>query len=307
MPDTRTYIRVHDGLDEHPKVEGLSDAAFRLLVSAWCYCSRNLTDGRLTDAAWRKRGTPKARRELLAVGLAVQRHGFVEMHDYLEHQRSADEVADLRSKRAEAGRRGGKAKANALASASPVAKQELEQTPSKPVAEGKQESKQTGSKPVAETETEKEPPLPPADAGGPKPKRSRRSPATPLPPDFAITEDMRAWHRSKGISDRDADRQTENFTGHAIAKDVRWADWTQAWRNWLNKAVEFGHIQPATGERRWTAEDVDRILGPDTWRLPPAPTGLRGDDYSDWAAQQRTAHRRERITRAQARMNGHPA
>lgn len=33
MPrDERTFITVHDGMPEHPKVEGLSDAAFRVLI-----------------------------------------------------------------------------------------------------------------------------------------------------------------------------------------------------------------------------------------------------------------------------------
>jgi hypothetical protein len=32
--DDRTYITVHDGMPDHPKVEGLSDAAFRYLFTA---------------------------------------------------------------------------------------------------------------------------------------------------------------------------------------------------------------------------------------------------------------------------------
>lgn len=35
MPrDDRTYITVHDGMPDHPKIEGLSDAAFRWLFRA---------------------------------------------------------------------------------------------------------------------------------------------------------------------------------------------------------------------------------------------------------------------------------
>lgn len=148
MPDDRTYIRVHDGMDDHPKIVGLSDGAFRLLMRAWSYCSRQLTDGRLPEAAWRDRGTPKSRRELVDAGLAhlpghachhpdcpppPPRH--VQMHDYLEHQRSAVEVAELKRKRSEAGRKGGQSRANGQASA----KQVLEQN---------------GSKTEASTETE---------------------------------------------------------------------------------------------------------------------------------------------------------
>lgn len=94
MADTRTYIRLHDGMPDHPKVDGLSDKAFRLLVESWCWCSRHLTDGHMPAATWRKRSTAKARRELVDAGLVVlDDDGSVRFHDYLEHQRSAEEVA----------------------------------------------------------------------------------------------------------------------------------------------------------------------------------------------------------------------
>jgi hypothetical protein len=140
MADDRTYIRVHDGMDDNPKVVGLSDGAFRLLMRSWYYCSRQLTDGQLPDAAWKDRGSAKARRELIDAGLAhMPGHAcdhpgcptpppkFVQMHDYLEHQRSAAEVAELKRKRAEAGSKGGRSRGNGQASA----KQVLEQNGSK--------------------------------------------------------------------------------------------------------------------------------------------------------------------------------
>lgn len=141
MPkDQRIYITVHDGMPEHPKVEGLSDAAFRLLVTCWCWCSRNLTDGAIPTAAWLKKGSAKARRELLDAGLVEVSPDSVTMHDYLDHQRSAVEVAELRSKRSDAGRQGGLAtQARARASAQ---------------ANGKQVPRQTRSKREADTDTE---------------------------------------------------------------------------------------------------------------------------------------------------------
>lgn len=39
------YLNIDDGMDEHPKVEGLSDAAFRLLVREACAWSRSGTAG----------------------------------------------------------------------------------------------------------------------------------------------------------------------------------------------------------------------------------------------------------------------
>ncbi len=149
MPrDPRTYITVHDGMPEHPKIEPLSDAAFRLLVTTWCWCSRQQTDGHVPAAVWARRGTTRTRGELMAVGLVEAVPNGVTVHDYTEHQRTADEIAELRAKRAEAGKRGGLAKAAG------------KQAPSKPLANamanGKQTLQQTPSKPLAETETETE-------------------------------------------------------------------------------------------------------------------------------------------------------
>lgn len=103
MADDRTYIRVHDGMPGHPKIEPLSDGAFRTLLTLWCWSSEYLTDGRIPAAIWKKRGTPKTRSELLTAGLAEETDDGVTMHDYLEHQRSAAEVQELRAVRGASG------------------------------------------------------------------------------------------------------------------------------------------------------------------------------------------------------------
>jgi hypothetical protein len=105
MPrDDRTYITVHDGMPEHPKIEGLSDAAFRLIVSLWCWCSRQKTDGHIKASSWSKRGTPKTRRELLEAGLVEDDlTGGVIVHDYDQHQRTAAEIAEIKASKRTAG------------------------------------------------------------------------------------------------------------------------------------------------------------------------------------------------------------
>jgi hypothetical protein len=128
MPrDPRPFITLHDGMPDHPKIEALSDAAFRLLVSTWCWCNRNRTDGKVASTSWNKRGTSRARKELIESGLALPIDDGVQMHDYLEHQRSAAEIDELSEKRREAGRKGGKAKATSQASAKASAKQVLDE------------------------------------------------------------------------------------------------------------------------------------------------------------------------------------
>ena len=63
------YIRVDVLLPEHPKVEGLSDKAFRALITLWCYCGRQRTDGAVTRKQW-EAWPPRVRAELIAAGLA---------------------------------------------------------------------------------------------------------------------------------------------------------------------------------------------------------------------------------------------
>lgn len=104
------YIRVDVLITEHPKIEALSDKAFRSLVGMWCYCARQHTDGLVSAARWK--GVPaRVRRELLDVALVDPLLGDglstgVTMHGYLEHQRSREQIEEVSSARAAAGRKG---------------------------------------------------------------------------------------------------------------------------------------------------------------------------------------------------------
>jgi hypothetical protein len=133
--DPRLFFKLHNGFPEHPKAIELSDKAFRQLIEAWCYCSRQLNDGKLTKPLFFKLFSAKSRKEVLSVGFVVATENGYEMHDYLEHQESAADVENRRMTRAAAGSKGGKAKANNLASATAGASGLPEQTPSKVVAD----------------------------------------------------------------------------------------------------------------------------------------------------------------------------
>lgn len=105
------YIRVDVLLPDHEKLDGLSDKAFRTLIELWCWCGLNRTDGFVRDAKWKTFGTPPAREALAERGLAERADGGWIMHDYLDHQRSRAEIDELSARRAEAGRKGGQARA----------------------------------------------------------------------------------------------------------------------------------------------------------------------------------------------------
>ena len=139
------FIKVSNGMPEHHKIADLSDRAFRVLVEMWCTCSRAKTDGQLKRAQFPRKTTAKVIEELQSAGLLTT-HGTgasfsVEIHDYLRHQISKADMADLHEKRATAGSAGGRAKANGLA----IARANSKQTPSK-----------RSSKRVAEVEVDRE-------------------------------------------------------------------------------------------------------------------------------------------------------
>lgn len=218
--DTRTYITLHDGMPDHPKVEALSDAAFRLLVTMWCWCSRHLTDGAVPATTWAKRGTPRTRQELVSAGLAeIDGAGIVHMHDYLEHQRSADEVRELSAKRAAAGSKGGAATAQAKGAANAAPK-----------------PKQARSKNAAESVSVSEGLLTKPPVGSDKPTTTTRR--TRLPDDFEVTPGMRLW-AAENIPQVNVDRETEKFKDHHVAAGNTMADWSRAWQKWMRTADDF--------------------------------------------------------------------
>lgn len=66
------YLMVDDEYPEHPKVDELSDGAFRLQTSAMAYCARKLTDGLVSERKVPRlvpSYKPAQLAELLAAGL----------------------------------------------------------------------------------------------------------------------------------------------------------------------------------------------------------------------------------------------
>ncbi len=100
----RTYIRLHDSSPEHPKIEALSAEAFRVWIKCLCWCSRGRTDGHIPANSWPKRGHYKYRNELVRAGLVDVVDDGVVMHDYLEWQRSSEQILAIEEQRREAGK-----------------------------------------------------------------------------------------------------------------------------------------------------------------------------------------------------------
>lgn len=120
------WIKFDDTFFTHPKAIDLSPTAVTLFLRSLCYCNQHMTDGRLTEDVVRSWGIARWQQGssmLQARGLWTMQEGCIIVEGYLDHQRSRDEILKTRKQRAEAGSKGGKAKAKRQAT--------TKQTPSK--------------------------------------------------------------------------------------------------------------------------------------------------------------------------------
>ena len=118
------WVKIDDQMPNDPEIDELSDGAFRLYVSALCYCQAELTDGYIT-ASKLKRLVPNYKpaqlKELTAPTLHPEGPIFAPMDEgyvirnftkynrsraYWEKKRADDaqRVADWRAKKDAAGR-----------------------------------------------------------------------------------------------------------------------------------------------------------------------------------------------------------
>jgi hypothetical protein len=100
------WVRFDDTFPINRKVDGLSDAAFRLHVSAIFWCARNLTDGFVPEddlelVCARVRTPARFAAQLVDRQLWHERPGGWQIKDYLEFQPSKEKVLEEREKSAE--------------------------------------------------------------------------------------------------------------------------------------------------------------------------------------------------------------
>jgi hypothetical protein len=111
------FVNLDDQMPDNPKIIVLSDAAFRLQVSGLAYCNRHLTDGFLPVAAVPQlvpRFKKAALTELMHGRIWIPADGGYRIHDYLDWNRSKEQVTEdrerLRKVRSEAGKKGAQAR-----------------------------------------------------------------------------------------------------------------------------------------------------------------------------------------------------
>jgi hypothetical protein len=93
------WARFDDNCPEDPKIDSLSDGAFRLWFNSICYANRNLTDGYIPSqriARLTPRYKAAHRTELIESGRWHKEEDGIRIHDYLDYQPSAKVVAEQR-------------------------------------------------------------------------------------------------------------------------------------------------------------------------------------------------------------------
>jgi hypothetical protein len=270
--DWRDYVRIAVDLPMNPKLAVLDDpAAGWAHVTAICYCGANFTDGHFpVVTVVRLAGVDLSKVDRL-VGARLWHlpnhdcptcpqpvHGHGVVHDFLEHQRSAEEVKQLRDKRSKAGARGAETrwgkgsdqgeKASAIASAMPNA-----------MASEMANGWQVDGKSMAEVEGEREEEKNKDKKASPSLPRKR---GTRIPDGFTVTPEMVDWARVK-TPHVDGRRETEKFINYWTAKsgkDATKVDWVATWRNWMLTAAERTPRTPG-GFQSQTDANILAFLG----------------------------------------------
>lgn len=127
------WFQVDDQLAMHRKVCEAGNAAMGLWVRAGAWSMANLTEGFVPKTAARTLGTAGQAAALVKSGLWVEVAQGYQFHEWGTRQMSAEQIAERRRKRAEAGRKGGQSKsgskseANTESNAQAIASERLKQ------------------------------------------------------------------------------------------------------------------------------------------------------------------------------------
>ena len=105
-----SWLKLTDDFPNHPKILILDDAAFRLHITALCYCARSGTEGFVSVKAVPRLGPVVLAPQLVEARLWEPCEGGWEIHNYLDYNLSNEQVEERRAQRAEAGRLGGLAR-----------------------------------------------------------------------------------------------------------------------------------------------------------------------------------------------------
>lgn len=78
-----------------------------------------------------------------------------------------------------------------------------------------------------------------------------------LPADFCVTDEHRAWAKSKGLPS--PDDHIEAFRDYHTAKNSKWADWDAVLRTWMRNTVKFSRSSTISGIAKPTKRKLSEM------------------------------------------------
>ena len=217
---------------DHPKIQALSDTAFRLHVELMLYCRKYLTDGRVPNRVANRMGSEAVSELMTNSGdnpsLTQNSDGSYQLYGYSDNQETKADVDARRLVNGQNGRRGGRPG---------------KQTETQSVTESLPQSViKRGSEKKAETETETETETEhigtSAEAEVQKPStRGTRLREGWKPEVVGATEKLHANLDASWITDQ-LERFHDHWAAESTAKAVK-RDWEAAWRTWLKNAIKW--------------------------------------------------------------------
>ena len=267
-----SWLRIEGKMPSHRKVAPLSDAAFRLHVTALAWCVEQKTNGEVPanipatfPSAPRGKKLVQVVDELIAAGLWVHADiGSWRIHDFLEFNPRAEEVS---SARREAGKRGARARwgdGKPDGNCHPVA---IDSANGKGMAKNASDSDSDSD---SDSETKEEEKRDPGVAGAsratPKARLSAKTRATALPEDWAPSPGFWDWVSRKRYARSDVERCAEAMALWARSNATRKADWDATLQGWVNREAAEGKVaiveapRPSRGLRDVpTAEELANV------------------------------------------------
>lgn len=223
-----TWVRFDDASAFNAKVMAAGNEAVGAWFRATCWCSQQLTDGRLPLHVARGIAVDGVWVAAIEMGLIdVDLDGSYRIHDYLEYNMSADEVRALRNKKAAAGAAGWRARVLA-----PV----LAPAQASALADGLhnngrgEERISSGSGSESEKEIHA--------VTGKKAKRSQAARAA-IVAEWDLTEANMAYALARGFTPERARFEAERFKAHHQREGTLSASWAASWNSWVLNDQKF--------------------------------------------------------------------
>lgn len=75
-----------------------------------------------------------------------------------------------------------------------------------------------------------------------------------IPETWGLSDDLRAWTKAKGLSDKQIDELREGIGDHQYRRAMMRPD--ACWRNWVKNAIKWEHVTPTVHKEYKPREEI---------------------------------------------------